>query len=80
MGREKQSLGRRLGNPVVVLLALLFVLVLVLPLALVAAILYFLHRLAVFLLVWAITTARSRTSGGATANQPHGYRRAKATA
>jgi len=39
---------------VLVVLALPFVLALVLPLALVAAILYFLHRLAVYLLVWAL--------------------------
>ena len=41
-----------------VVLALPFVLTLVLPLALVAAILYFLHRLAVYLLVWALWLPR----------------------
>lgn len=60
MGREKQPLGRRLGNAVLVVVALPVVLLLVLPLALVAATLYFLHRLTVYLLVWAVWLPRGK--------------------
>jgi len=60
MEREKKPLGRRLGNAVLAVLALSFVLALVLPLALVALILYFLHRLAAYLLVWAVWLPRGK--------------------
>jgi hypothetical protein len=54
MAREKRPLGRRLGNAALVVLALPFVLLLVLPLALAAAAMYFLHKMALYILVWAL--------------------------
>ena len=53
MAREKQTFGRRLAKLAALALALP-VMVIVLPLALVAVALYLLHRLAVYLLVWAL--------------------------
>jgi len=48
MGREKQSLGRKLSRLVLAVLVGPFVLVIILPLALVAILSHFLNRLAVF--------------------------------
>jgi hypothetical protein len=75
MEREKQPLGRRLRSAALVVLALPFVLALVLPLALVAAILYFLHRLAVYLLVWALWLPKGKDVLVVLSESPiwHGY-------
>ncbi len=54
MAWEKQSLRRKFGRTVLAVLAMPFVLVFILPLAVVAVILHFLNRLAVYLLVWMV--------------------------
>ena len=54
MAREKEALGRRLMNAALVVLALPFLLLLVLPLVLAVAALYFLHKIAVYTLVWVL--------------------------
>jgi hypothetical protein len=54
MAREKQPLGRRVGNAVLVVLVLPFVFFLVLPLTLAAVALCFLHKVAVYTLVWVL--------------------------
>ena len=54
MVREKRSMGRRFGSILLAVLATPLVLLVILPLALIAIILYFLNRLAVCLLVWTL--------------------------
>ena len=54
MGREKQGLWDELPSIVTVVLALPFVLLLGLPLALAAAALHFLHTMVVYILVWVL--------------------------
>ena len=59
MAGKRQTLGRKLGKFAALVLALP-VLILVLPLALVAITLHLLHRLALYLLVWALWLPNGR--------------------
>ena len=60
MARVKQPLWHELPSIVLVVLALPFVLLLVLPLALAAAALHFLHTMVVYILVWVLWLPRGK--------------------